>query len=462
MLRGDKLEVLTPDRFRTSVEQHLTCYREEPTKRGVVEIGKTMTLDQAKCVLASFQLLDGLPLLEILNPVRLPILRKSGLIELLPEGYDEEARSFTFSSGIDYDTKMSLDVAKEVIEDLLGEFCFAPDYGRSKSVSISAMFTVFARGVLTPNSPVPFFIYTANAEGAGKSLNTDCALVPVYGLVVPESMPESDGEMKKGLLASLIAGSNYLFFDNAKGHINFPSLEAFLSGSAYGGRVLGTSTKFSGENNTTGFMTGNGITISADLRRRSLFCELVMEAEKAEDRTFRRILDRPALLERRPVILSALWAIVRAWDEAGRPKASRGHASFPRWADSIGGIVEFAGWSCPLQAAEMKGAGDTDTDDMRNLVLAMPDGERVKFGKLVSLCQQKGLFERLIPPDDGFDDEVELDPKIRSTLSKIFGRFSRRVFGGMVRFYVDGHGHGRRYLAMKEKDEEDQSLDDNN
>ena len=97
------------------------------------------------------------------------------------------------------------------------------------------------------------------------------------------------------------------------------------------------------------FVTGNGCTVSPDMRRRTLFVELFMENERAEDRKFQRELDEAALLNMRSAILSALWAFVREWNAAGRPKPSRTHSSFPQWAEIIGGIVEFAGYCCPLQ-----------------------------------------------------------------------------------------------------------------
>src|SRR5215471_16404966 len=111
------------------------------------------------------------------------------------------------------------------------------------------------------------------------------------------------------------------------------------------------------------------------MRRRSLFVELFMEDERAEDRKFQRVLDEAELLAMRPRILGALWALVRDWDAAGRPKPSRTHTAFPRWSEIIGGIVEHAGYGCPLQTAEIPSAADVDGADMRELVILLADGE---------------------------------------------------------------------------------------
>lgn len=70
----------------------------------------------------------------------------------------------------------------------------------------------------------------------------------------------------------------------------------------------------------TVLITGNGCSVSPDIRRRSLFVELFMEEEHAEDREFKRALDDRELLVLRSDILAALWAFVREWDIAERPK----------------------------------------------------------------------------------------------------------------------------------------------
>src|SRR5262245_24806398 len=61
---------------------------------------------------------------------------------------------------------MPLSVAKQKIDDLLGEFPFA-DAGRSKAVAVSTMFSLFAAG-LTPREALrPVFICLANPSIRG-------------------------------------------------------------------------------------------------------------------------------------------------------------------------------------------------------------------------------------------------------------------------------------------------------
>ena len=205
---------------------------------------------------------------------------------------------------------------------------------------------------------------------------------------------------------------------------------------------------FAGENLMTVFVTGNGCTVSSDMRRRSLFVELFMEDERAEDRKFGRVLDDAVLLTLRPSILAALWALVREWDAAGRPKPSRTHTAFPRWAEIIGGIVEFAGYGCPLECAEIPSAADVDGADMRELVKLVDEGKSLTFDEVVNLSRKHGLFERIIGSDDS-----DLKPSDKSTLGKLLKRYDWRVFSSARRFVVDGKGHSRTCRVVNQPDD---------
>ena len=204
---------------------------------------------------------------------------------------------------------MPVDLARTILDELLAEFPFA-DEGRSKAVHLAAMLTVFGRGLLPPKSLCPCFFYLANAEGAGKTLLVKCAIVPVLGFCPAGSKAKDEDELRKTLLAAVMEARSVLFLDNMKGRLSSESLEGFLTSQNWSGRVLGGSTTFTGENNVTVFLTGNGCTVSPDMRRRSLFCELFIREERAEDRNFNQSLEVRQLIEQRGDILSALYALI--------------------------------------------------------------------------------------------------------------------------------------------------------
>jgi hypothetical protein len=340
---------------------------------------------------------------------------------------------------VDYNLEMSIAAAVETINDLLAEFCFA-DGERSRAVTIAAMIGLFVNQLLPDKSLRPCFIFAANAEGAGKTLLSEICILPTCGAMPTGCKSSDDDEIRKNLTAAIREARLVVFFDNLKGKLSSPALEAFLSAPIWTDRKLGVNENITGENLATCFVTGNGMTVSPDMRRRSLFVELHQEVERAEDRQFKRLLDLPTLLGMRPKILAALWALIRNWDEKERPSPSRGHSAFPSWANIIGGIVETAGFDCPLATANVSASADPDSDDMRKLAEAMVGKPTpLSFTDLVKLARENGLFESIIGSDD-----KELNRPEKAALGRLLARYDRRTVLN-YRFLLEGKGHSRRY-----------------
>jgi hypothetical protein len=440
----DGLVPMMPETLRTWVEDYLVCYKvRKISENQTVEFKRTITQTDAAGILSSPQFIAQLQNVERFNPVRMPVMRSDGNIVLLPEGYDYETKSFTCDP-VPVISGMDVQTAKGIIDELLGEFAFA-DSGRSRAVAVSAMLTVFGRLLLPPKSLRPCFVFVANAEGAGKTLLVKLATVPVLGYAPTGTKPRDEDEMGKILLAAVVEASVVLFFDNIKGHIASAALEGFLSSQDFKGRILGQSKSFRGENNATVFITGNACTVSPDMRRRSLFCELFLEAERAEDRVFKNNLEVPLLLQSRSDILTALWALIQDWHAAMQPQPTRSNSSFSDWSRIIGGIVENAGYGCPLEAPQIEAAGDRDSEDMRTLVQAIANGavlKRVEFDEIVETARADGLFDWLIAP------EGDLDPKAKSTFGKLLKSYDRRLVCG-CRFTVEGRGRSKRFQVEK-------------
>jgi hypothetical protein len=439
--RNDGLTPMTPEMLRTWIEDYLVCFkiRKLPGTDQAVQFKRTITQTDAAGVLASPQFMEQLQQIERFNPIRVPVMRRDRNIDLLPEGYDAETKSFTCDS-VPVITGMPLDHAKEIIDELLSEFAFA-DSGRSRAVAIAAMLTVFGRGLLPAKSLRPCFIFLANAEGAGKTLLVKVATVPVLGYAPAGTKPKDEDEMRKALLAVVVEARPVIFFDNAKKHVTSEALEGFLTTQDYEGRILGQTKTFRGENNAVVFITGNGCTVSPDMRRRSLFCELFLEVERAEDRVFQTSLEVPLLLKQRSDILTALWALIQDWHKDMQPKPSRSNSSFPDWSEIIGGIVEHAGYGCPLETPQIEAAADQDGTDMRALVKAIADGAQLKavqFDEVVDAARAGGLFEWCIPPDG------DLEPRPKASFARLLKGYDRRLIGG-YRFTLLDKGRNRRF-----------------
>jgi hypothetical protein len=446
--RNQTFKQMTPDSFRTWVERYAVCFDWEKKKEGPpMRIRKSMTVTDAGTTLASEHFLKRLRQIRKLNQVRLPVLRKSGAIELLPTGYDAESQTFTFETpGLDYPKDMTLDEAKTVLDGLFSEFCFKDDGGLSKAVALSGMLTLYAYGLLPNGALVPCFIILANAEGAGKTLVVKVIVVPILGKFEAGVKPGNEEELRKALLGVVMQGRNCIILDNLKEHLDSPSLEAFLTSTNWTDRILGSNKPFSGEKNTVVFATGNACTVSPDMRRRSLFVTLFMREERAEARQFNCSLDVPYLLEKRGDILSAQWTLINAWNAAGRPPGSKTHSSFPEWTKTIAAIIEHAGYPSPAEIQSVDNSADRDGDDMRKLVNALAPNtliKKIKFQDLVPFAQEAGAFDALL------GGEGEVDRKVRTIFSRILKRYNGRYVGNFI-FSIEGEGHNRMYVFKKE------------
>ena len=139
--------------------------------------------------------------------------------------------------------------------------------------------------------------------------------------------------------------------------------------------------------------------------------------------------------------------MVKAWNSAGRPAASRMNSSFPRWCDTIGGIVEYAGFACATAPAELDGMGDTDTRDIGKLAAKIVPGTRYTFAEFAELCADLGIFERFTNDRDG----DELSRRAKSGLPKMLKRFDSRDIAPGIKFYIEGAGRERRYFAESKR-----------
>jgi hypothetical protein len=430
-----ELRPVSAQTFRTLIERHVICYRQG--KNGSYDVNTTMRDDEARGIMASPQFMEKLRRVRRLNSCRLPIFRADGTLDLLPDSYDVASKTLTVST-VNYSEDMPLAVAVERINDLFCEFLFADgERSRSKAVAVAALVGLYAAQLLPEGSLRPCIIVTKNAEGAGATTLVSCAVVSVIGRLSPGVASGEDDEMRKILTAAVREARLVLLFDNQKSRLSSAPLEAFLTAATWSDRLLGANQTVNGPNYATVFVTANGATISPDMRRRSLVIELHLEVERAEDRQFHRPLDESTLLAMRPEILAACWSLVRHWYTLGQPLPSRSHSAFPAWAKVVGGVVEAAGWSCPLDTANVALAADEDGESMRILVAAMQPGRKYTFSETVELCRENEAFI-------GLSGEPEITKASRSTLGRLLSRYDHRLVK-QRRFVIEGSGHKRRY-----------------
>jgi hypothetical protein len=424
-IENAKLIMMLPAAFRTELEKYVIPFKVVKNQAGYLSaFNRSLTKDDADTTLQSSHLTSHLSKIRAVNNIQLPKLRASGQIELLPEGYDQESMIYTMpgSPGI---MDMDVETARETLSELFEEFCFVPgDERRAKAVTIAAMLTLFCFNILPQGTLRPAFIYSANAEGSGKTLLAKIAVITRLGYASASPWPETDEEVAKQTFANALEGSSILFFDNAKRGIGGAAIESAISTTTITGRVLGFSKEMELENMMTLFITANGAEISPDMRRRSLQVDLLLKEARSEDRVIKYPLNDVKLIELRPAILGMLWSITRHWAISGQPKSEKTLSSFEPWSEIIGGILECNGFGSPCEPNPSRVSGDIYTTHMIALVSEMELNRKYDFTSLVNLARQHELFDKLV----GEVSDTELEPSERKSFSSILKRFNNRKF----------------------------------
>ncbi len=250
--------------------------------------------------------------------------------------------------------------------------------------------------------------------------------------------------MRKLVESVAMSGSPILFLDNITGYFNSSSVNSLITSPTVTGRILGLSKTFTVRNRITVLTTGNNCRYGPDFRRRAIALELFMEEAKPEDRVIKDVLDANRILQLRPRVLSALWALVRDWNAKGRPSPKLQRAGFEAWSRIVCGIVEHAGLSSPCPEGLSASSGDRETADMEALVTALKPSTGYSFSELVEEAKAQNLLSWIIPAQD------DLDPKQRSMLGKLFGRFTNRIFFRQYRFETTStNPKTRQYRVVK-------------
>ena len=376
----------------------------------------------ATAILRADELRAKLPEIRHINRVRLPVLRTEQLderdderrkgfrkIELLPMGYDAESRTFTVHQSVDIDSSLDFAAGWDYIHHLLKYFEFSDK--ERLAVQVAAMQTIFCRGLYNGRSPM--FLWNSNLPGSGKSRLSQICLDPVYGDAGKSGYSyDSREEVRKELNAAAEVFSPYVWFDDVpKGTIRSTDLNRWLTAKTWQCRTIGTGKLFKGPVYAATFMTGAQIEMDDMIARRTLVVDLFPRR-----RVRNRTLPADAVVlndaffeceETRSKILSALWALVRFWDDMGRPGLSeipttageRPLESFESWSAVIPAIVAATNFGNCLKTFEAPDAGDTQTGQFVKLVEVLitkhavgRDSAEISMEDVIRAARENDLF----------------------------------------------------------------------
>ncbi len=297
----------------------------------------------------------GLVLPALDSIVEFPVMGHDGRISIR-RGYDPSTATYFWPSiplrSLHVDgpngppTKADTGRALSLIAEMLRDFEFASHADKTNVLALTL--TPVLRPII--DGPVPLAGVRAVKAGTGKSLLVKAAFTLLTGREpAPTGLGRDEDEAEKRLTAALLAGGPFIFLDNVRTGtvLDSASLARALTAQVWEGRIITTSKYPSLPIRCTWVATGNNLTFSDEIARRTYMIELASSVERPDLRpaeSFRQ----PNLLrwvrENRAQLLSALLVLARAWSAEGM-KITDGPvlSSFEGWSRVIGSVLRFGG-----------------------------------------------------------------------------------------------------------------------
>ncbi len=225
---------------------------------------------------------------------------------------------------------------------MLGDFPFADQ--ASQAHTIGLILTPFVRDVI--DGPVPLHGVDAPMAGTGKGLVLNAVAMVSTGRRIEVMTDAKDGEeLRKRITALLLAGGPLGLFDNVARRLASDVLAALLTSETWTDRVLGVSRVVRVPNRAVWLATGNNLTFSKEMARRTVWIRMDAKTPEPHLRNrFRHDHLLPWVASHRRDLVRAVLALIRRWISLGRPRfTARRLGSFEGWGEVIGGILTTAG-----------------------------------------------------------------------------------------------------------------------
>lgn len=318
-----------------------------------------------------------------------PVCTPSGIVAA--PGYHTASRLFITGDTIPIPgpnvTSDQIEDAKSMVADVFHDFPYVTDSDRAHA------YAVLLTSILRPMvKTVPAFVAEAPAPGTGKTLSLKLMERIITGRDASmQTLGVQEEETRKLLLSVIQEGREFIIFDNVTGHVNSPKLAAALTANRWSDRVLGTSQMAEMPINSIFCISGNGLTLSEELFRRSVFMQMDANMERPEDRTgWKHANIEMWVTENRTHILHALLVLVQAWIDKGMPKGNVVMGSYEEWSTTISGVFDVVGWGGLLleNRESIRSAKSPDKEPLKEFVEAW----REQFGSGVEVGLRKLFY----------------------------------------------------------------------
>ncbi|GFO81833.1 MAG: hypothetical protein A49_14600 [Methyloceanibacter sp.] len=292
------------------------------------------TEQQAKLIEYCETFQRALPPLRLLSACPVLIERNGSLVQIC--GYDCDSGIMALAAPAD---DVPLDEAVELLSELLSEFRFATAADRARAFAAIITPALVMGGLLGGRAPVD--LGEADASQTGKGYRNKLTAA-IYGQTVRTVTQKKGGvgSLEETFSTALIRGRNFIALDNVRGQIDSPAIESFLTEDSFLARAPHQAAVEIDPRRVIVCMTSNRAEITIDMANRSSCVRIQKQPDGYRFREYPEgdILDH--VRANQPRYLGAVFAVVRAWHEAGKPRTDETAHDFRPWARTLDWIAQ--------------------------------------------------------------------------------------------------------------------------
>lgn len=389
------LEPLKVDAFRSRVERvaSLMVWRSGSNGQPVLA-PSLLSHDLAKAIMEAVSR-SLLPTIASVHSCPILVEDGNGLPKLLDDGYHPECGGIFITGRIhlpaDWETMPIAEAARRLLH-LIDEMDFASEGDRARAIAAFITPALLMGGHLA--NRIPIDIAEADQSQAGKGYRHElvCTLYNEKAYLVA-ARSGGVGSLDESLGSGLISGQPFICFDNLRGKMDSPNVEAFITAPGFfparvphRGEIQIDPRRFLIQ------LSSNGFESTRDLANRASICRI----RKRHGYEYRDTLGE--LRANTGHYLGAVFRIVKAWMEAGKPKTKDTRHDRREWCQTLDWIVQNLVGTAPLMNGHQEAqerTGSTGLTWLRSVALSVKRDDKLgtpfTTTRLTELCAEHGI-----------------------------------------------------------------------
>lgn len=288
--------------------------KQKATKSGdFIEVAATCSEGNARLIMGAQDFLDALPTIKVLSDC--PVITEHDGELAVVVGYDPHTG--ILASG-EQPPDLSLDEATAALSGLLCDFNFASDGDYARALAAIITPALVFGGLLPGRAPIDLGEADESQSGKGYR-NKLTAAIYCQKVRTIAQRKGGVGSLEESLNSALVRGANFIAFDNVRGQLDSPATESLLTEDRYSARVPYQPDVEIDPRRVVVMLTSNRAEITSDLANRAACVRILKQGDGYQYQTYPEGDVLEHVRANQGYYLGAVFAVARAWHEAGKP-----------------------------------------------------------------------------------------------------------------------------------------------